>query len=130
MSRVEDTNAFYLLRKMAAALTDEGPDSEETKQSTADMTVFVSSKPTSANAISVPSNVGIYCFKEYPFSSHFDFPLVIAFPPSIEYEMGSRIDELEQSINELRTEMGAEGSPSPLPSKSKPEDSKPEDGSA
>uniref|UniRef100_A0A2N9IBE9 Heat shock factor binding protein n=1 Tax=Fagus sylvatica TaxID=28930 RepID=A0A2N9IBE9_FAGSY len=28
-------------------------------------------------------------------------------------EMGSRIDELEQSINELRTEMGVEGSPSP-----------------
>lgn len=28
-------------------------------------------------------------------------------------EMGSRIDELEQSINELRTEMGQEGSPSP-----------------
>jgi hypothetical protein len=28
-------------------------------------------------------------------------------------EMGGRIDELEQSINELRTEMGVEGSPSP-----------------
>ena len=28
-------------------------------------------------------------------------------------EMGSRIDELEQSINDLRTEMGAENSPSP-----------------
>ena len=27
-------------------------------------------------------------------------------------EMGSRIDELEQSINDLRTEMGVEGSPS------------------
>ena len=28
-------------------------------------------------------------------------------------EMGSRIDELEQSINELRAEMGQDGSPSP-----------------
>jgi heat shock factor-binding protein 1 len=37
-------------------------------------------------------------------------------------EMGGRIDELEQSINELRSEMGVEGSPSPsVPSKPKPE---------
>ncbi|KAK4372530.1 hypothetical protein RND71_007914 [Anisodus tanguticus] len=28
-------------------------------------------------------------------------------------EMGNRIDELEQSINDLRVEMGQEGSPSP-----------------
>ena len=28
-------------------------------------------------------------------------------------EMGNKIDELEQSINDLRTEMGVEGSPSP-----------------
>ena len=28
-------------------------------------------------------------------------------------DMGNRIDELEQSINELRAEMGVEGSPSP-----------------
>ncbi|KAK3010483.1 hypothetical protein RJ639_012702 [Escallonia herrerae] len=28
-------------------------------------------------------------------------------------EMGSRIDELEQSINDLRAEMGQEGSPLP-----------------
>lgn len=37
-------------------------------------------------------------------------------------EMGNRIDELEQSINDLRAEMGQEGSPSPAtPSKSKDE---------
>jgi len=29
-------------------------------------------------------------------------------------EMGSRIDELEQSINDLKAEIGAEGSPSPI----------------
>ncbi|KAG6431189.1 hypothetical protein SASPL_109266 [Salvia splendens] len=37
-------------------------------------------------------------------------------------EMGNRIDELEQSINDLRTEMGQEGSPSPsAPAKIKEE---------
>lgn len=37
-------------------------------------------------------------------------------------EMGGRIDELEQSINGLRSEMGVEGSPSPsAPSKVKEE---------
>lgn len=36
--------------------------------------------------------------------------------------MGSRIDELEQSINDLRAEMGVEGSPSPsVPPKAKEE---------
>lgn len=34
-------------------------------------------------------------------------------------EMGTRIDELEQSINDLKNEMGIEGSPSPAPSKQK-----------
>nr|GMD90937.1 heat shock factor-binding protein 1-like [Ipomoea batatas] len=28
-------------------------------------------------------------------------------------EMGNRVDELEQSINDLRAEMGQDGSPSP-----------------
>ncbi|KAK3041499.1 hypothetical protein RJ639_000476, partial [Escallonia herrerae] len=45
-------------------------------------------------------------------------------------EMGSRITELEQSINDLRTEMGAEGSPSPLAPSKKPDDTTPEEGSA
>ncbi|KAK6913776.1 hypothetical protein RJ641_021097 [Dillenia turbinata] len=45
----------------------DGHDSEDPKQSTADMTVF----------------------------------------------MGNRIEEFEQSINELRAEMGVDGSPSP-----------------
>ncbi|KAI3783164.1 hypothetical protein L2E82_13228 [Cichorium intybus] len=42
-----------------------------------------------------------------------------------------RINELEQSINELRTEMGADGgSPSPLSASKKPDaDSKPEEAS-
>lgn len=38
--------------------------------------------------------------------------------------MGNRIDELEQSINDLRAEMGVESSPSPVaPAKSKEEES-------
>lgn len=35
--------------------------------------------------------------------------------------MGNRIDELEQSINDLRTEMGQEGTPSPSTMKPKEE---------
>ena len=46
-------------------------------------------------------------------------------------EMGSRIDELESSINDLRTEMGVEGSPSPSTAPGpKPEDPKSPDGTA
>ena len=46
-------------------------------------------------------------------------------------EMGNRINELEQSINDLKTEMGVEGSPSPLaPSKQKSDEAKQEEGSA
>lgn len=44
--------------------------------------------------------------------------------------MGDRINELEQSINDLRTEMGADGSPSPVSTSKKPEELKPEEGSA
>lgn len=42
--------------------------------------------------------------------------------------MGSRITELEESINDLRTEMGAEGTPSPLAVKQKPDEANPEEG--
>lgn len=35
--------------------------------------------------------------------------------------MGNRIDELEQSINDLRAEMGQEGTPSPSTVKPKEE---------
>uniref|UniRef100_A0A7N0UI06 Heat shock factor binding protein 1 n=1 Tax=Kalanchoe fedtschenkoi TaxID=63787 RepID=A0A7N0UI06_KALFE len=39
-------------------------------------------------------------------------------------EMGSRITELEQSISELKTEMGGDGSQSPIAStKEQPDDS-------
>lgn len=43
-------------------------------------------------------------------------------------EMGSRINDLEHSINDLRTEMGLEGgSSSPLPSSQKTEEVKPDE---
>lgn len=46
-------------------------------------------------------------------------------------EMGSRIDELEHSINDLRAEMGTEGASSPLPpSNAKSDETKPAEGSA
>ncbi|WJX13715.1 hypothetical protein P8452_04074 [Trifolium repens] len=45
-------------------------------------------------------------------------------------DMGTRINELEQSINDLRAEMGVESSPSPAaPEKPKEEELKKEEGS-
>ncbi|VVA14180.1 PREDICTED: heat shock [Prunus dulcis] len=54
----------------------DGHDSEDSKQSTADMSAFVQNL--------------------------------------LQQMMGTRINELEHSINDLRTEMGIEGSPSPV----------------
>ncbi|GAU39551.1 hypothetical protein TSUD_38040 [Trifolium subterraneum] len=44
-------------------------------------------------------------------------------------DMGTRINELEQSINDLRAEMGVESSPSPAAEKPKEEELKKEEGS-
>jgi heat shock factor-binding protein 1 len=46
--------------------------------------------------------------------------------------MGGRINELEQSINDLRAEMGVEGSPSPMAPSSQPnsDEVKKDEGSA
>ncbi|BAT95695.1 hypothetical protein VIGAN_08246400 [Vigna angularis var. angularis] len=45
-------------------------------------------------------------------------------------DMGNRINELEQSINDLRAEMGVESSPSPVPTAKPTEDETKEGGSA
>ncbi|MBA0833496.1 hypothetical protein Goarm_005932 [Gossypium armourianum] len=46
-------------------------------------------------------------------------------------DMGNRINELEQSINDLKAEMGVEGTSSPLdPSKQKSDEAKQDEGSA
>ncbi|KAK2991982.1 hypothetical protein RJ640_014843, partial [Escallonia rubra] len=64
----------------------DGHDADDPKQSTGDMTIFVQNL---LQQMLVFLNLGALD------------------------EMGSRIDELEQSINDLRAEMGQEGSPSP-----------------
>ncbi|KAL5782302.1 hypothetical protein ACOSP7_007331 [Xanthoceras sorbifolium] len=64
----------------------DGHDSEDPKQSTADMTAFV---------------------------QNLLLQMQFRFQAMSESIMGNRIDELEQSINDLRTEMGIEASPSP-----------------
>ncbi|KAL1312641.1 heat shock factor-binding protein [Arachis duranensis] len=83
----------------------DGQDSEDPKQSTADMTVFVQ------NLLQQMQN---------RFQTMSD-----SIVTKID-EMGNRINELEQSINDLRAEMGVENSPA---GGTKPEDSK-EEGSA
>lgn len=82
----------------------DGQDSDDTKQSTADMTVFVQN---------------LLQQMQSRFQAMSDSIIT-----KID-EMGSRIEELEQSINELKAEMGQEGSPSPsAASKSKLEEPK------
>ncbi|XP_057485512.1 heat shock factor-binding protein-like isoform X1 [Actinidia eriantha] len=73
----------------------DGHDADDSKQSTADMTVFVQNLLQQMQSRFQTMSESII--------SKID-------------EMGSRIDELEQSINELRAEMGQDGSPSPSPS--------------
>ncbi|XP_060197882.1 heat shock factor-binding protein-like [Lycium barbarum] len=80
----------------------DGHDADNTKQSTADMTVFVQNLLQQMQTRFQTMSESII--------SKID-------------EMGNRIDELEQSINDLRVEMGQEGSPSPsaaLKSKDEP----------
>ncbi|CAA0834179.1 heat shock factor binding protein [Striga hermonthica] len=80
----------------------DGHDAENAKQSTADMTAFVQNLLQQMQS---------------------RFQTILKFLNCIVLdEMGNRIDELEQSINDLRAEMGQEGSPSPsAPLKSKEE---------
>ncbi|CAI0467427.1 unnamed protein product [Linum tenue] len=100
----------------------DGHDGDDPKQSTADMTAFVqnllqqmqSRFQTMSDSI-ITKNILTYS-------------LVILDRNALD-DMGGRIDELERSINDLRAEMGVEGSPSPSTPKAKDE-SKPGDDSA
>ncbi|EFH44438.1 predicted protein [Arabidopsis lyrata subsp. lyrata] len=74
----------------------DGHDSEDTKQSTADMTAFVQNLLQQMVVF-----FGFYVF------------LGLGIVTSIVDDMGGRINELEQSINDLRAEMGVEGTPPP-----------------
>ncbi|XP_009781865.1 heat shock factor-binding protein-like [Nicotiana tabacum] len=89
-------------RSFSLAEHMDGHDADNTKQSTADMTVFVQNLLQQMQTRFQTMSESII--------SKID-------------EMGNRIDELEQSINDLRTEMGQEGSLSPsaaLKSKDEP----------
>ncbi|KAJ6972975.1 hypothetical protein NC653_033340 [Populus alba x Populus x berolinensis] len=119
----------------------EGHDSEDPKQSTADMTAFVqhllqqmqSRFQTMSDSI-VSKNILTIVFTSLIWREKVSDILVCAFHYLWVHghclfcfldfnaldEMGNRIDDLEKSIDELREEMGVEGSPSPLaPSKVK-----------
>ncbi|KAH7578364.1 hypothetical protein JRO89_XS01G0372900 [Xanthoceras sorbifolium] len=115
----------------------DGHDSEDSKQSTADMTVFVQNLlqqmqnrfQTMSDSIVTKNILFPYVEFDVKIMLKWGFFGVLNF--NVLDEMGGRINELEQSINDLRAEMGVEGSPSPLaPSKTKPGDEKPEEGSA
>ncbi|XP_031097422.1 heat shock factor-binding protein-like [Ipomoea triloba] len=87
----------------------DGHDADSSKQSTADMTIFVQNLLQQMQTRFQSMSESII--------SKID-------------EMGNRIDELEQSINDLRTEMGQEGSPSPSAALKAKEEPKSGDGSA
>ncbi|XP_027116027.1 heat shock factor-binding protein-like [Coffea arabica] len=70
----------------------DGHDGDASKQSTADMTAFVQNLLQQMQSRFQAMSESIITKID---------------------EMGNRIDELEQSINDLRAEMGQEGSPSP-----------------
>ncbi|KAJ0112176.1 hypothetical protein Patl1_01026 [Pistacia atlantica] len=93
----------------------DGHDSEDPKQSTADMTVFCKALESCYFQWDCLDGASINCFLDFDALD----------------EMGGRINELEQSINDLRAEMGVEGSPSPLaPSKPKQGDGNQDESSA
>ncbi|KAI4301389.1 hypothetical protein L6164_034672 [Bauhinia variegata] len=88
----------------------DGHDSEDPKQSTADMTAFVQNllQQMQTRFQTMSDNI----------VTKID-------------DMGERITELEQSINDLKAEMGVESSPSPVaPSKAKQDESNKEEGSS
>ncbi|KAK8711527.1 hypothetical protein V6N13_146808 [Hibiscus sabdariffa] len=88
----------------------DGHNSEDSKQNTADMTVFVQNLLQQMQSRFQTMSDSIITKVD---------------------EMGNRINELEQSINDLKAEMGVEGSPSPLPPPNQTSDgAKQEEGSA
>ncbi|KAK4354988.1 hypothetical protein RND71_027182 [Anisodus tanguticus] len=88
----------------------DGHDGDNSKQSTADMTVFVQN-------LLQQMQTRFQTMSESIISKTLD-------------EMGNRIDELEQSINDLRGEMGQDGAPSPSASLKPKEEPKTTDDSA
>ncbi|CAK7348285.1 unnamed protein product [Dovyalis caffra] len=97
----------------------DGHDSDDPKQSTADMSAFVSPKSSSADGSWFLDILGFFFIRE---SSHLDL-LMPTLGSSTIARFCALLYNLEKSIDELRAEMGVEGSPSSLaPSKGKPEE--------
>ncbi|KAL8236229.1 hypothetical protein R6Q59_017310 [Mikania micrantha] len=109
-------NLFFVMQMIVNCLfvstSIDGQDSGDTKQSTADMTQFVQT---------LLQQMIFYFILTSPVMQQSRFQTM---SDSI---MGDRINELEQSINDLRTEMGVEGSPSPLSTSKKPDEPKTEE---
>ncbi|AES61808.2 heat shock factor-binding protein [Medicago truncatula] len=112
-------------------------DSNDPKQSPADMTAFVqnllqqmqSRFQTMSDSI-VTKNILLAFFNLIKLVQYSNFESNAFLDTNALDDMGSRINELEQSINDLRAEMGVESSPSPAaPEKPKEEESKKEEGS-
>ncbi|GMH18783.1 hypothetical protein Nepgr_020624 [Nepenthes gracilis] len=111
----------------------DGQDGDDPKQSTADMTVFVQNLLQQMQSRFQAMSESI--ITKNILSSHIQHIFQCFGPHFLNFlaldEMGSRIGELEESINELKTEMGAEGSPSSsTTSGPKPEEAKTENDSA
>ncbi|XVE65613.1 hypothetical protein DITRI_Ditri08aG0014400 [Diplodiscus trichospermus] len=103
MAMVSDHRAFLARAFLASdlTLTGDGKDSVDSKQDTADMAVFGFSER---------------CI-QIGWGPEFTSTDVVFLDFNALDEMGSRIDELEQSINDLRAEMGAEHYPPPVHSR-------------
>ncbi|XP_017416287.1 heat shock factor-binding protein isoform X1 [Vigna angularis] len=103
----------------------DGHDSEDPKQSTADMTAFVQN-------LLQQMQIRFQTMSDSIITKNILFILMIIL--NALDEMGNRINELEESINDLRAEMGVESTPSPVApvarAKPKEEESNKEEGSA
>ncbi|MQM11556.1 hypothetical protein Taro_044466, partial [Colocasia esculenta] len=108
----------------------DGQDHGDQKQSTADMTVFVQNLlaqmqnrfQTMSNSI-VQKNILFYVYTSVIHQAFIRPQFLISdvgHSLIILDEMGSRIDELEQSINNLKTEMGIENEPTAKPEEKAP----------
>ncbi|CAJ1878324.1 unnamed protein product [Sphenostylis stenocarpa] len=115
---------------MGSFVVLDGHDSEDPKQSTADMTVFVQKL--------LQQMLARDAFEDLIKELNGSFKVLLCGYVFLNVnaldEMGNRINDLEQSINDLRAEMGVESTPSPeipaSPAKPKEEESNKEEGSA
>ncbi|KAE8695902.1 Asparagine-linked glycosylation 3 [Hibiscus syriacus] len=122
-------DSLYARFKWTGVLFGDGHNSDESKQNTADMTVFVM---LSNGCKSTTFSFGF--FIAFLVRLWLTSSLVSGAKPSSTNaldDMGNRINELEQSINDLKAEMGVEGSLTPLdPAKQKSDEAKQDEGSA